>query len=256
MARRAQAQGNRTIKTKECIGGRQALFCSDNSNNEAPSSLITTSMLGAGRPQGDRAIPGPPAGRTQGSHSREPLGMAGFMAGLVGGWVRWLVWVLETQLKEPPMRVLEDRAIPPQHDAGAGVHLMAAEIQCCISIQPCAAARMAAGCSQAMHGTHSGGTHRAAGMHSQAGLDFGDTSTAEGAGRTQGVCALDKSPVAGSQDHPNTGCCGLAAVWPLREELGLQCSSVWATFSCLCELLHFLNAEILNCTKQLLSWAF
>lgn len=157
MARRAQAQGNRTIKTKECIGGRQALFCSDNSNNEAPSSLITTSMLGAGRPQGDRAIPGPPAGRTRGSHSREPLGMAGFMAGLVGGWVRWLVWVLETQLKEPPMRVLEDRAIPPQHDAGAGVHLMAAEIQCCISIQPCAAARVAAGCSQAMHGTHRGG---------------------------------------------------------------------------------------------------
>lgn len=55
------------------------------------------------------------------------------------------------------MRVLEDRAIPPQHDAGAGVHLMAAEIQCCISIQPCAAARVAAGCSQAMHGTHRGG---------------------------------------------------------------------------------------------------
>lgn len=120
---------------KKCIGGRQALFCLDGSTNEAPSSLIATSMLGAGRPQGDWAVTGrpaearpPAAGRALGSRSREPLGMVGFMAGLVGGWVRWLVWVHETQLEEPPMRVLEDRAVPPWNDEGAGVHLMAAEM--------------------------------------------------------------------------------------------------------------------------------
>lgn len=84
----------------------------------------------------------------------------------------------------------------------------------------------------------------------------------EGAGRSRGVCAVGRSPTApfrvqlSSQDHSNTPCCGLAAVWLLQEELGLQCSSVWAMFSYICELLRFLSAEILSCMKQFLSWAF
>lgn len=58
----------------------------------------------------------------------------------------------------------------------------------------------------------------------------------EGAGRSRGVCAAGRSPRApfrvqlSSQDRSNTACCGLAAVWLLQEELGLQCSSVGHVF--------------------------